>query len=58
MNGKRTDNENKEGNNTTLPLENDAASKNSKKCAEFLEFETGKGFGEGIGNHIVSRTIG
>ena len=42
---------------TTLPLEDCTASENTKKFAEFLEFETSEGFGEGIGYHFVCRAV-
>ena len=34
-----------------------AASEDSEKLAEFLEFETGERFGKGVRNHVVSRAI-
>src|SRR5271168_5010941 len=44
---------------TTLPLKDCAASENTKKFAEFLEFKTSEGFGEGegIGYHFVCRAV-
>ena len=34
-----------------------AASEDSEKLAEFLEFETGERLGKGVRNHVVSRAI-
>jgi hypothetical protein len=42
---------------TTLPLEKDAASENSKKSAKFLELDTSKGFRECVSYHVIRRTV-
>ena len=42
---------------STLPLEKNVASKNSKKLAEFLKFDMSKQLGECICYHIISRTV-
>ena len=42
---------------TTLPLKKNAASRNPKKTAEFLEFYASKRFGEGVRYHVFSRTV-
>ena len=42
----------------TLPLKENAALKNIEECAELLKFESSKGFGKSVCNHVVSRTVG
>ena len=53
------DKESNEQNNktSTLPLEDDKVSVDSKKTVELLELETGKGFCECVSDHVVSGTI-
>ena len=42
---------------STLPLEKNVASKNSKKLVEFLKFDMSEQLGECICYHIIGRTV-